>query len=137
MSASSSGALKARLEGAGLGLAWFRDEAPAGQAMPYGVIHEGISIVPEAMFNAKDDDAGHVSELVQVDVWQEWRSQSSRGLTETPSLKDSVIRALHGALLPTAPKLVFECSVLGSVRMLMRDDNRVKNAITVRIRRLM
>lgn len=137
MAASTAGAIKAKVEAAGLGLAAFRDEAPASQALPYVTIDESISLQPELGFNPLDDAAGHVSEVVQVDLWQQWRDLATRAVTESYTLPGQLIRALHGVRLPASPKLVFECEVSHSIRMLERNDNLVHHAITVRIRRLM
>lgn len=142
MAASLAGALKAKIEAAGLGLSAFRDEAPentdgTARALPYVTIMEGLSIVPDGHFNPLDDATGHVSELVQVDLWEEWRNQSTRALAESMTKAGQLIRALHGVRLPVAPKLVFQCDVDGSRRLLDRKANRVHTAITVRLRRVM
>jgi hypothetical protein len=134
MAATSAGALKAHLEGSGLGLAWFRDEAPEGQALPYGTVRDGISTVPDPDFNPLAG-ARPVAELVQVDLWQEWRNQATRTGTENLTKAPAVHAALDGVRLPAAPTLVFQCAVVDSRRILERDDNVVHNVWTVRIRR--
>ncbi|MFN2537964.1 MAG: hypothetical protein ABR549_07390 [Mycobacteriales bacterium] len=137
MSSSVAGALKAALESAGLGVAVFADSAPARAALPNIVIHEAISVTPEPAFNPPTDPTGHVSELAQVDVWQQWRDQTTRAVTESKSLPTAVARALHGVRLPTAPTLVFETRVDGWRRLLEEANNIVHHAMTVRLRRLM
>lgn len=142
MAASAAGALKAKVESAGLGVAAFRDEArerPDGtpQPLPYVTITEGISTIPESHFNPLDDAMGHVSELNTVHLWEEWRNQSTRALVESMTLRNALVRALHGVRLPMAPTLVFQCSVDSAVRLLDRKANRVHTAITVRLRRVM
>ncbi len=142
MAASTAGALKAKIEAAGLGLSAFRDEAPENmdgtlRVPPYVTIAESLSIIPEGHFNPIDDTTGHVSELVQVDLWEQWRDKDSRVITESMTKAGDLIRALHGARLTTAPKRVFHCDVDGSRRLLDRKANRVHTAITVRLRRVM
>jgi len=137
MSASIAGAVKTAVEAAGLSLTASRDEAPKNPPANYVVIHEGISIVPEPAFPAVDDTTGHVSELVQVDLVQRWRNPASNVLLESFTVTDGLIRALHGARFASAPKRVFVGTVVGTVRRLMRSDNKVVVHITLKLRRVM
>lgn len=133
MAASSAGAVKAKIEGGGLSLSAFRDEAPEGQSYPYATIREAISVVGE--FNPLSDNPPHVSELVQVDLWQQWRHPTTRAVTESYTLAPALFALLHGTRLPAAPKFTYQVSVESMVRMLERNDNLVHHALTLRIRR--
>lgn len=134
MSATSAGAIKAYIETLGLGLPVFRDRAPDNQALPYITITEAISIVPEPAFNSYDDPDGHVRELAQVDLWQQWRHEGG-GVAENYSLPDALTKALDGRRTTTAPTWVGGMTVTGVVRLLELDINTVHVAITVEIRR--
>lgn len=117
MSATTSGALKAHLERAGLGLPFFRDAAPQDQVLPFGVIQEAVAVVPD-----RDGDLGEqgpgahsAAEEAQVTVFQEWRTTDGRA-AEAYDLPDRVLRTLHGARLTTAPATVYGVRVGGRVR---------------------
>lgn len=137
MAASSSGALKTHIEALGLSLSAFRDEAPKTPPANYVVIREAISVVPEPAFNPRNDTTGHVSELVQVDLIQQWRNPTTNALTESYTLSDALTKGLHGGTLTGAPKGTFSMTVQGARRLLMREDNKVKTALTVRLRRVL
>jgi hypothetical protein len=131
MAATTSGALKARLEALTLGVAVFRDKAPDGQAMPYITVSEGVSVVPD--HNQFDNST--VTELAQVDVWQPWKNVSTGAVVESYTLPGQVLAGLSGVSLPAAPTHVYGVTVDSSVRILEADLNVVHHAITVRIRR--
>lgn len=138
MAASLGGAIKALLESQGLGVPVFRDRAPANQSLPYVVVYEGIAVVPEVAFNAYDDPEGHVSELVQVSLYQQWRDSLTGGLVESYTLADAMTLALHRNHLTTAPFHVAGMRVTeGPVRVLDVDDNSVNHAVTVEVRRVL
>ena len=131
MSASTSGALKALIEGAGLGISAFRDRPVDEQPLPYVTIHEEIVLVPDP--GANDDPAGTGKETAQVDLWQQWRDPTTRALTESYSLPRSLHAVLKGAALPTAPDLTYDVKVRSRLRLLERDDNVVHHAYTLEI----
>lgn len=126
MAATSSGAVKAFLEAQGLGVAVYRDVAPASAVLPYVTVQEGISLVPEDHGDHGADAA--VTELVQVDLWQ------AQG-AETYTLPDAVVGALHGAVLTQHPKHVYGCVVRSAVRLIEPKTNDVHLAITTALRR--
>lgn len=135
MSATTAGALKALLEAAGLGVSVHRDAAPDGAVMPYITVSEGLATTPLQHGDVGDAAADTaVAELAQVDVWQAWRTPEKAN-AESYTLVPAVVKALHGAKLPTAPTVVHGMTVDSSVRLLERDSNTVHQAITVRIRR--
>lgn len=138
MAASLGGAIKALLESQGLGVPVFRDRAPSDQPLPYVVVFEGIAVVPEVAFNAFDDPEGHVLELVQVSLYQQWRDPVTQTLTESYTLADAMALALHRNHLTTAPFHVAGMRVTeGPVRVLDVDDNSVNHAVTVEVRRVL
>lgn len=137
MSASTSGAIKARLEGAGLGVSVYRDRAPEGATLPYLTVSEALFVTPERAFNQWDDPEGHVSERVQVDVWQQAREHDSRAVTENYELPDAVMRALRAAGLPSAPTHVSGVRVASRARLYEAKANLVHDALTVEVRRVL
>lgn len=137
MSASTSGAIKALLEGAGLGVAIFRDRAPEGAQRPYVTVSEALFVTPEPAFSQFDDPEGHVNERVQVGIWQDARSNATRGVTEDYSLPDAVMLALKAAGLPSAPTQVSGVRVASRARLYEAKSNVVHDAVTVNVHRVL
>lgn len=135
MAASSSGAIKALLESAGLGISVYRDTAPPDQGLPYVTVQEGISLVPEPAFSVFDDAAHHVTEEVQVNVWQQWRNPSTRAVTESYTLPDAVTAVLVGGLLTALPTYGGHMLFGSRQRLVEEDANVVHDSITVEIKR--
>lgn len=99
MSATLSGALKAALEQKGLGIAFYRDEAPAGTDLPYGVLTELPGIAePAGDFGDPDGVPMEVRQQVQVDVWQAWRTPAG-AVAEDRLLAGRIVRSLRGLRL--------------------------------------
>lgn len=141
MSASLAGAIKAYLETQGLGIGFHRDKAPTLQdgepyPYPYGTINEGVSRTPSRQFNQYDDPEGHITELVDVHIWQA-KKHADGFLAEDSSLPDRTELALRGARLTTAPFQVDGVRVVGSVRVPDPDANVVHDAITVAVDRVL
>jgi hypothetical protein len=148
LAATTRTALKAFIEGLGLGLTVFQDEAPQGQALPYVVVVGPIGMTPDVL-----EDGGTLlavaqagatratgsyqtaTELMQVDLFQKWRDEVDHSLKEDYALPEKVFWALHGARLPTAPQVVYACLLRGYVRLFERDNNRVHHAGTIAIKR--
>ena len=135
--ASTGGALKHALEGAGLGLPWFRDRAPKDQAYPYGTISEELDLGLVARADA-------VAELVQVDLWQyaRWPAGTIRDgvdvsgkVAENSGLVRGLQAFLRSCELPAAPTLTYRATLQGSVRLPEPDNNLVHHALTVRVHR--
>ena len=147
MAANSANAVKALLESLGLGVSVYRDAPAKNAALPYILVHEGISVVPDNAFNAFDDPEGHVRELVQVSVWQTWKNLRTGDIVESYTLPDAVYKALRGGRLPDAPTHVTGMTVTGMVRLVgdpspttrnapgRGEDDKVHTAITVEVRR--
>lgn len=134
MAATTSGALKAHLEVQGLGISVYRDAAPDGTAKPFITVSESLSTVPDLSGDFGSTNPVTVTELAQVDVWQNRRS----GLTgESYSLVRDVERALHGANLTAAPTKVYGTRVIGSVRLTEPENDVVHQAVTVEIHRVL
>lgn len=136
-SASTSGALKKLLEGAGLGVAVYRDRAPEGTKPPYLTVSEALFITPEPAFNAYSDPEAHVSERVQVSVWQQARDNTTRRVTENYELPDAVMATLTAAGLPSAPTQVHGVRVSSRIRLYEEKTNVVHDAITLDVRRVL
>lgn len=135
MSASTSGAVKAMLEGASLGVAVYRDKAAEGTKPPFITIKEGIVILPDPSFSQFDDPEGHVVEQASIDVWQTWRNPTPGVVVESFTLVDRILAACSGARLPTAPTPVCGFRVLGRIRVVEKEENIVHDSILVEIRR--
>lgn len=146
MSATTAGAVKAHLEAAATGIAWYRDRVPADVSLPYGTIDESIDTIPQAHGDIGDPAADNADmEIVQVNIWQAWRNaDGSPG--EDYLLPGKVVGALRGARLATAPTLVYGVIVRGMRRLLEVDKagraydtndqaNVVHHAITVNVHR--
>lgn len=134
MAATTSGAIKAYLEAQGLGVAVYRDAAPADTALPHITVREGLIVVPD-LDGAYDTGVSHtVIEDVQVDLWQTWRDGNGRP-AEDYALPGALTRALRAAGLTAAPTRVYGVTVLSAVRLLEDDENVVHHAVTVRVRR--
>lgn len=132
MAASTAGAIKAYLEGRGLGLPWFRDRAPKNLAYPFGTITEELSLTIVRRADAAD-------ELVQVSLWQylRWPEGHARAgkVAEDSVLVRALQAALRGATLAAAPTLTYQANLEGSVRLPEPDNNLVQHALTVRVHR--
>lgn len=137
MAASTAGALKAYIEGLGLGVPAYRDDRPKGQEVPFIQISEDISTVPDGVFNAYDDPEGHVSELVQVDYFQRRRHPTTGATVESNTIPDALMKALNGCQLPAAPKHVSGVQVVSRNRLVERENNVVHHAFTVQVRRVL
>jgi len=74
-----------------------------------------------------------VSELAQVDLWQTWRDASNATI-EAPALARSLLRALDGVRLSTAPTQVYRLTVRDARRMPPEQEaNLIHTAITVEL----
>lgn len=128
MSATTAGAIKAHMESAGLGIAFYRDRMPPDAAIPCGVILEAVVIVP-----VKHGDFGDLSadrwvvETAQVSLYQAWRGADGHP-GETYPLADQIHRRLHGSRLEgyavgNAPsKRIHGVTVVGYRRMVDVDQ---------------
>ncbi|MFD6294519.1 hypothetical protein ACFWFU_06910 [Streptomyces sp. NPDC060235] len=137
MAASTSGAIKARLEGLAFGVPVFRDGPREGQEPPFVVVQEGM---PAGIDTAAAGDAGddpQIIETVTVDLVQHARAKT--GVTTTKNaerygLAEAIAAALHGQPLPAHPAKVTSVRVTGIDRFPIA-DNRVRHSIDVQIRR--
>lgn len=144
MSATTSGALKAHIEGLGLHLSVFRDAAPPDQPLPFAVVQESISNVPERDGDYGDHEVSHgTAEEAQVSLFQQWRTTDGRA-AENYRLADTLVAMLHGAQLRDAPTRVYGVRVNGRVRVPPRPTsaaegpngaNVVQDTIMLTIRR--
>lgn len=135
MAANTANAIKALLEGLGLGVSVYRDRAPNNIAPPYITVVEAISVVSDPAFNSYDDPEHHIIEQAQVDVWQPWHDAAGTGVVETYTLADAVAKALDGTQPTSPPTRVSGMRLVGMVRLLELDQNIVHHAITVELRR--
>lgn len=107
MAATTAGALKAKLESLGLGISAYRDQPPPGQALPYVVIGESISLIPDPL---EDGQLTTGTEQVQVDLYEQL------GL-ENYALAAGIEAGLHGQRLAlVGAKLVYVVLVRNRTR---------------------
>ena len=136
MSATSAGAVKAYVEGLGLGLPAFRRKAPPEQTTyPYVTVQEAISVVVELHGDEGDPAARvHARELVQVDLWEERRNSDGTG--EQYGLPAQLLMRLRAARLPIiGTGRVYGVSSLSLAYVPDPDPNVVHHALTLTIRR--
>lgn len=140
MAATTSGAIKAYLEGLGFGVPVFRDGPREGQAEPYVVVQEAM---PATINQLATGDFGdpqadiQVTETVTVDLVQQARQKSTATIarvTERYGLAEAIAAALHGCRLPAAPAPVTAVRVQDIDRIPIA-DNRVRHSITVQVHR--
>ncbi|HLU95648.1 MAG TPA: hypothetical protein VKZ89_02260 [Thermobifida alba] len=140
MAASTSGAIKARLESLAFGVPVFRDGPREGQAPPFIVVQEGM---PAGLDRAGNGDFGdpdaeiNIVETVTVDLVQQARvktgSQTTK-VTERYGLAEAIAAALHGCRLPAHPAKVTAVRV-DDIDRIPIADNRVRHSITVQVHR--
>ena len=146
MAATTSGALKAYIEGLGLGLTVYRDAAPrrddpSGRHVPLGgyplvTIREAIAVTWDQVGDLGDAAADQtVRELAQVDLWQSWRDGTGKA-AESYTLPSALARKLRGAkLVPIGTASVYMVGVSSMVRLLEEANNVVHHAITCTVYR--
>lgn len=142
MAATTSGAIKARLESLAFGVPVFRDGPREGQAEPYIVVQEGMPAGIDTTANGDfgDPDAEiNIIETVTVDLVQRARAKTGAATaknTERYGLAEAIAHALHGCTLPAHPAKVTAVRVTGIDRIPI-SDNRVRHSIDVQIRRVL
>lgn len=134
MALTTSGALKAYVEGLGLSLAAYRDVAPVSAALPYVTIHESLAITPETLHGPDIATVG--VELAQVDVWYNLRAPSGGAAADNPSTVASLVRSLQGASIPqfgSPLKMVYGCLVRNVVRLVELQHDLIHYSVTLHI----
>jgi hypothetical protein len=140
MAATTSGAIKARLESLGTSVPFFRDGPRPGQEPPFGVITEALSTGLDLNGNGDygDPDAEiNIVETVTVDIIQNARTKTNAVTAknvERYGLAELFAHALHGHPLPAHPAKVTAVRVTDLDRFPIA-DNRVRHSITVQIHR--
>lgn len=135
MSATTGNAIKALVEAAGLGVTVYRDEAPPGAAFPYVVVSEAITVNPETAFNPRDDAEHHVTEQVQVSLWQQRRNPTTNAITESYTLPDALCALFSGGRLTTLPTYGGHTRVLGRTRLFEDEGKTIHDPIDIEVRR--
>lgn len=140
MAATTSAAIKARLESLAFGVPVFRDGPREGQAPPYIVVQEGMPAGWDGPANGDfgDPDAEiNIIETVTVDLIQLARVKASATTTKSAErygLAEAIAHSLHGCQLPAHPAPVHAVRVQDIDRIPI-SDNRVRHSLTVQIRR--
>ncbi|GCD46116.1 hypothetical protein [Streptomyces paromomycinus] len=140
MSATTGGAIKAYLESLGSGVPVFRDGPRDGQAEPYIVVQEAVSVGLDGRANGDFGDPSaeiNVTEVATVDLVQRARTKTGARTAknaERYGLAESLAHALHGCRLPAHPAPVHAVRVRDMDRFPI-SDNRIRVSITVEIRR--
>ncbi|MEU0370638.1 hypothetical protein ABZ070_10295 [Streptomyces sp. NPDC006283] len=140
MAATTAGAIKARLEALGTSVPFFRDGPRPGQAPPFGVITEAVSIGLDLTGQGDfgDPDASvPIIETVTVDLIENARTKATASKApnaERYGLAELFAHALHGHPLPAHPAKVTAVRVQDIDRFPIA-DNRIRHSITVAIHR--
>lgn len=145
MSASTAGAIKARIEALGLGLTAYRDGAPTNAAgelavpYPFAVIHDGIGTEWEKHGDTGDPNADEaVTELVQVDLYERARTLTGGGkstVSEQYALPEAIVNGLRSSTqLSVRGNRVFGVQSTRARRWPVA-DNIVRHTIDVTVRR--
>lgn len=133
MAATTATALKALIEGAGLGLSAYRDRPADDTNLPYVTIAEELALVPDGEDGVLDPDVDHIAtETVQVDLWQRYLNDAG-AVVESFTLPKQLRRALQGASLEDHPTRCWTVLVTNSIRFLERGPNIVHHAMTVEV----
>ena len=150
LAAGTYSALKAYIEALGLSIQVYKDAAPPETKdtttgllkKPYCTVIEGISLTSDSREDggAAQGGSSYVTELVQLDLWMNWRDSAGKSLESrtqgvTPSLADALYRKLDGCTLDLAPTRVYGCYVQNKIRLVERDNNIVHVAYTLAVRR--
>lgn len=140
MAATTSGAIKARIESLGLNVPVFRDGPREGQAPPFVVVTEALDIAMDAAANGDYGDPAAVLSIVEkvgVDLIETARTKATAGTAkavERYGLAETIAHQLHGRPLPAHPAKVTAVRVTGLDRFPIK-DNRVRTSLTVEIHR--
>ena len=141
MAATTSGAIKARLEGLQFGVPVFRDGPREGQAEPFIVVQEGMPAGLDTGNGDYGDPAAEINivETVTVDLVQHARVKTGAATTkntERYGLAEAIAHALHGCTLPAHPAKVTAVRV-ESIDRIPIADNKVRHSITVQVHRVL
>ncbi|MFJ6143118.1 hypothetical protein ACIQH7_05935 [Streptomyces anulatus] len=141
MAATTSGAIKARLEGLQFGVPVFRDGPREGQACPFIVVTEALGISMDTGNGDFGDPAAELTivEKAAVDLVETARTKATAGTaraTERYGLAEAIAHALHGHPLPAHPAKVTAVRVTDIDRFPIA-DNRVRASITLAIHRVL
>ncbi|WP_228181345.1 hypothetical protein [Streptomyces anulatus] len=141
MAATTSGAIKARLEGLAFGVPVFRDGPREGQAPPFIVVTEALGISMDTANGDFGDPAAELTivEKAAVDLIEIARTKATAGTaraTERYGLAEAIAHALHGHPLPAHPAKVTAVRVTDIDRFPIA-DNRVRASITLAIHRVL
>lgn len=142
LSATIETACKAHGETLGLGVPWFRAEAPllksdgvTPQTPPFVV----VTVLPRIPIRTGDNTAKRTVEQVQIDVYQCILAEDLTTRVESFSLAKDIERGFISAKLPTAPEYVWRCMPLSVVPF--RDSRawegrgEIRDTITLNITR--
>jgi hypothetical protein len=136
IAATTSGALKAYVEGLGLGLQVFRDSAPQNTPLPYVTVTENLTTT----LNRDGDQADQAAqltarELAQVSLWEQWRGADGKVL-EAYGVGPTLARRLRGARLgPIGSRIAYGVTDVSLQRLLEEDANVVQTVITITVHR--
>ncbi|MCX4601212.1 hypothetical protein OG402_12005 [Streptomyces anulatus] len=141
MAATTSGAIKARLEGLQFGVPVFRDGPREGQAPPFIVVTEALGISMDTANGDFGDPAAELNivEKAAVDLIETARARATAGTAravERYGLAEAIAHALHGHALPAHPAKVTAVRVTDIDRFPIA-DNRVRASITLAIHRVL
>jgi hypothetical protein len=140
MTLTSSGAVKAIIEGAGLKLSAYRDAMPKLSSLPCVTIDEDVATSQERHGDTGDESGHHgESELMYVHLWELWRDDNGKP-AETYGLVGRLKRVLRTARPFTygpdaTPTRVYGLQIAGHARIVEEEANVVHHTITLTMRR--
>lgn len=138
MAATTSGAIKARLESLAFGVPVFRDGPRPGQTPPYIDVQEAESVGLDTAQGDFGDPAADIPivEIATVSLVQNARIKTGATTknVERYGLAEAIAHALHGRPLPAHPAKVTAVKVTAMDRFPIA-DNRIRHTITVEIHR--
>lgn len=141
---TSSGALKALIESAGLGLAAYRDAAPADRKddLPYVTLDENVAAVPERHGDKQDPNGHHgEAETMTVHLWERFRGDDGKAAEDyrLPRELSKLLRTsppfTYGSTNSGGVVRVYGVSITARARIIEEDANIVHTTWTLALRR--
>lgn len=120
--AGTTGALKALIESAALGVLVVRDRLPRQYRLPAVILSDAVNIERRPMGDYGDKSVRTtVAEMCTVDLYQAWRSRDGQP-GESPTLADDLMCLLDGAQLLDHSRKVFGVRVTDMQRFVDVDQ---------------
>lgn len=141
---TSSGALKALIEASGLGIAAYRDAVRAEDKdrLPYVIIDELVSVVPDQHGDKQDVDGHHgETETVTLHLWERWKGDDGKPAEDYPLPRQlsKLLRTsqpfTYGSVEKGGVVRVYGVSITARARIIEETANVVHSTWTLALRR--